>query len=230
MIKRFSVLLLSSVLLVNCSALQDTNNKVKGGAIGTAGGALIGGILGNNLGKGGNSALGAILGGVVGGTAGVIIGNKMDKQAEAIRTAIPGAVVTRAGEGINVTFDAQSGIHFESNQAIVDEKTKVTLAKLADIFKEYPDSNILIEGHTDSDGTAEHNLKLSENRANTIKTKLETLGVPTERLTTSYYGESQPKHSNDTAEGKSKNRRVEVVVVANETLKEEAKAAAKANN
>ncbi|WP_139957949.1 OmpA family protein [Flavicella sediminum] len=226
-LKKGIAFLLITSMLVSCSALQNTNNKQRGGAIGAAGGALIGGILGNNLGNKKNSALGSILGGVIGGAAGVYIGNKMDKQAEAIRTAVPGAEVTRVGEGINVTFDETSGIHFNTNEATVDEQTKTTLLKLAAIFKEYPDSNILVEGHTDSDGSEAYNLELSRKRANAISNHLQGLGVPADRFTTKWYGEVQPKYSNDTAEGKSKNRRVELAVVANETLKKQAKAATK---
>lgn len=210
---------------MSCSTLQNLSNAQKGGAIGASGGAVIGGIIGNNIGNKKNSVLGSILGGVIGGAAGVYIGNKMDKQAEAIRTAVPGAVVTRVGEGINVTFDANSGIHFGSDKATIDETTKTTLTKLAAIFKQYPDSNIIIEGHTDSDGSEAHNLKLSEKRAITVSSYLQGLGIPEIRFTTKWYGEVQPKYSNDTAEGKSKNRRVELAVIANETLKKEAKAA-----
>jgi len=219
--------LVVAMLLVNCSALQNLNNAQKGGAIGASSGAVIGGIIGNNIGNKNNSVLGSILGGVIGGAAGVYIGNKMDKQAEAIRTAVPGAEVTRVGEGINVTFDENSGINFASNQSQINEGTKVTLGKLAAIFKEYPDSNILMEGHTDSDGSEAYNLKLSQKRAISVTSYLENLGIPSIRLTTKWYGEVQPKYTNDTAEGKSKNRRVELAVVANETLKKEAKAAAK---
>lgn len=227
MIKRGIAFVLMTSLLFSCSALQNLNNAQKGGAIGATGGAVIGGIIGNNVGNKNNSVLGSILGGVVGGAAGVYIGNKMDKQAEAIRTAVPGAVVTRVGEGINVTFDENSGIRFASNKADIDANTKETLTKLAAIFKEYPDSNMLIEGHTDSDGSDELNLKLSESRAKTVVSYLEAQGVPSDRFTTKWYGESQPKFDNATAEGKSKNRRVELAVTANETLKKEAAAAAK---
>ena len=227
MIKRGITFLLAVIMMVSCSTLQNLSNAQKGGAIGASGGAVIGGIIGNNIGNKNNSVLGSILGGVIGGAAGVYIGNKMDKQAEAIRTAVPGAVVTRVGEGINVTFDENSGIHFASNQAVIDNETKETLAKLAAIFKEYPDSNIIIEGHTDSDGSEAHNLKLSEKRATTVSSYIEGLGIPALRVTTKWFGEAQPKYSNDTAEGKSKNRRVELAVIANETLKKEAKAATK---
>jgi outer membrane protein OmpA-like peptidoglycan-associated protein len=227
MIKRGIAFVLMTSLLFSCSALQNLNNAQKGGAIGATGGAVIGGIIGNNVGNKNNSVLGSILGGVVGGAAGVYIGNKMDKQAEAIRTAVPGAVVTRVGEGINVTFDENSGIRFASNKADIDANTKETLTKLAAIFKEYPDSNMLIEGHTDSDGSDDLNLRLSESRAKTVVSYLEAQGVPSDRFTTKWYGESQPKFDNATAEGKSKNRRVELAVTANETLKKEAAAAAK---
>ncbi len=208
-------------LLVGCTAVQNANNTQKGAVIGSSGGALIGGIIGNNVGEG-NTALGAIIGAVVGGAAGGYIGNRMDRQAERIEAEIPGAEVERVGEGINVIFSGNDGVFFEPNRSEIQEASTVTLDKLADIFKEYPKSNILVEGHTDSDGSDAHNMSLSHRRAQAVTTYLMAKGISSRRFTTKWYGESQPRESNETATGKAKNRRVELAIIADDDLKEEA--------
>ena len=108
--------LVLSISLTNCKAVQNANNKQKGAVIGVTGGAILGAIIGNNVGKGGNGELGAVIGGVVGGTAGVLIGNKMDKQAQKIEEEIPGAQVESVDDGIVVTFDENSGVYFDNNK------------------------------------------------------------------------------------------------------------------
>ncbi|TDN89365.1 outer membrane protein OmpA-like peptidoglycan-associated protein [Salegentibacter sp. 24] len=221
-INRIFVILFSATLLFSCEATKNANNKQKGAVIGSAGGAVIGGVIGNNTGDG-NTALGAIIGGVVGGAAGAIIGDRMDEQAKEIEQEIPGAEVERVGEGINVTFDESSGVYFDSEQYNINAKSEATLNKLADIFEEYPDSNILIEGHTDNTGSEYYNLTLSKNRAQAVTGFLLNQGLNRERFETKWYGESQPKYDNSTAEGRAKNRRVELAIVASEELKEEAK-------
>ena len=222
-INRMFAILFAATLLFSCEATKNANNKQKGSVIGSAGGAVIGGVVGNNTGDG-NTALGAIIGGVVGGAAGAIIGNRMDEQAKEIEQEIPGAEVERVGEGINVTFD-------ESTEKYnINSKSQATLNKLADIFKEYPDSNILVEGHTDDTGSESYNLTLSKNRAQAVTNYLTSQGLSSGRFDTKWYGEAQPKYDNETAEGRAKNRRVELAIVANEELKEEARKQAEQKN
>lgn len=228
-INKFVALLFAVSLLVGCDATRNANNKQKGAVIGSAGGAVIGGVIGNNTGDG-NTALGAIIGGVVGGTAGAIIGDRMDKQAQRIEEEIPGAEVERVGEGINVTFDESSGVYFDTDKYNINAKSRETLNKLADIFKEYPNSNILVEGHTDSTGSESYNLTLSKNRAQAVTNYLLDQGLSSGRFETKWYGELQPKYDNSTAEGRSKNRRVELAIVANEQMKEEAQRQAENQN
>ncbi|MGY5847304.1 OmpA family protein [Salegentibacter sp. HM20] len=228
-INKFVALLFAVSLLVGCDATRNANNKQKGAVIGSAGGAVIGGVIGNNTGDG-NTALGAIIGGVVGGTAGAIIGDRMDKQAQRIEEEIPGAEVERVGEGINVTFDESSGVYFDTDKYNINAKSRETLNKLADIFKEYPNSNILVEGHTDSTGSESYNLTLSKNRAQAVTNYLLDQGLSRGRFETKWYGELQPKYDNSTAEGRSKNRRVELAIVANEQMKEEAQRQAENQN
>ncbi len=220
-IKNGAVLIMAMSLLVSCNAIKNANNTQKGAVIGASGGAVIGGVIGNNVGKG-NTALGAIIGAVVGGAAGGYIGNRMDKQAERIEEEIPGAEVSRVGEGINVTFTEDAGVYFDTNKTNIKGTSATTLDKLAGIFKEYPNSNILVEGHTDSAGSDEYNWKLSQQRAESVSNYLISQGISAGRFTTKWYGETQPKESNETAEGKAQNRRVELAIIANDALKQEA--------
>ncbi|ASV32772.1 OmpA family protein [Maribacter cobaltidurans] len=214
--------LLAFALVMSCSTVKNANKTQKGAVIGATGGAVIGGVIGNNVGDGNNTALGAILGAAIGGAAGGYIGNRMDRQAERIEEEIPGAEVKRVGEGINVTFNEDAGVYFDTNKSDVKGTSAATLDKLAGIFKEYPKSNILVEGHTDSAGSDEYNMNLSKQRATSVTDYLTMKGIDPSRFTTKWYGENQPVGDNSTAEGKAQNRRVELAIVASEELKEEA--------
>lgn len=218
-----------TLLFTACSTVKKTNNAQRGAVIGTAGGAVIGGVIGNNVGNKNNSVIGAVIGGVIGGVAGGIIGNKMDKQAEKIKTEIPGAQVERVGEGIIVSFPdknpdgSKMGVYFDFNKATITSNSKIALDKLVKIFNEYPETNILVEGHTDDKGTDSYNLSLSQKRADAVGDYLKVQGIMPSRLTIKWYGEDQPKVANDTDEGRAENRRVEFGITANEKMKEEAK-------
>lgn len=218
---RIFTILFAATLLFGCDATRNASNKQKGTVIGASGGAVLGGVVGNQVGDG-NTALGAIIGGVVGGAAGAYIGDRMDKQAQRIEEEIPGAEVERVGEGINVTFDETSGVYFDTEKYNINAASQETLDKLAGIFKEYPGSNILVEGHTDSTGADAYNLTLSKNRAQAVTNYLVQQGVSSGRFNTKWYGETQPKYDNSTVEGRAKNRRVELAIVANEEMIEEA--------
>ncbi|MCF7559695.1 OmpA family protein [Sabulilitoribacter multivorans] len=225
-IKKTGIVLFVFTLVMsftNCKAVQNANNKQKGAVIGATSGAIIGAIIGNNVGKGGNGELGAVIGGVVGGTAGVLIGNKMDKQAQKIEEEIPGAQVERVENGIVVTFDEGSGVYFATNKYNINSNSQTTLNKLIGVFKEFPDTNILVVGHTDSVGDADYNMTLSKNRAYAVTNYLTSSGVSSGRLTTNWFGETQPMHDNSTAEGRAKNRRVNVVILPNDKMIEDAK-------
>ncbi len=214
------VLLLS---LTNCKVTQNANNKQKGAVIGATSGAVLGAILGNNVGKGGKSELGAVIGGVVGGTAGVLIGAKMDKQAQEIEEEIPGATVERVDDSIVITFDENSGVYFATNKFDINGSSQETLDKLVGVFREHDQTNILVVGHTDSSGAEDYNLTLSKNRANAVSSYLASHGVSNARITTKWFGETQPTHDNSTSEGRAKNRRVNIAVLPNEEMIEEAK-------
>lgn len=222
--KFLSLALILSLLFgfTACEATKNANNKQKGAVIGAAGGAIIGAIIGNNVGSGNNSELGAVIGGVVGGTAGVLIGKRMDEQAKKIETEVPGAEVERVDNGIVVTFDENSGVYFDTNKSNINVKSQQTLDKLAKVFIDFPDTNILVVGHTDSTGSEEYNMALSEKRAKSVTSYLINDGIASSRFETLWYGETQPKYDNSTAEGRAKNRRVNVAIVPNEKMKKEA--------
>jgi len=224
--KKTAILLFSIIMafsFINCKSVKNANNKQKGGVIGATGGAILGAIIGNNVGKGGNGELGAVIGGVIGGGAGVLIGNKMDKQAQKIEEEIPGAQVERVDDGIVLTFDENSGVHFDTGKYGVTPDSKEILNKLANVFSEYPNTNILVVGHTDSVGAEASNMTLSKNRANAVTSYLQGKGLNAGRFTTNWFGESKPTHDNATAEGRAKNRRVNVAIVPNEKMIEDAK-------
>ncbi len=212
--------------MTSCESVKNTNNTQRGVAIGAASGAVIGGVLGNNVGKGGNTALGAIIGGVVGGAAGGLIGNRMDKQAQKIDEALPGADVERVGEGIKLTLNENS-VNFDLNKSSLTAKAKSNLDRLVPVFNEYPDTDIQIFGYTDSSGADDYNLRLSEQRAASVKSYLTSKGLKASRFNTIGRGEADPIADNSTAAGMSKNRRVEFAITANEKMVQDAQREAK---
>lgn len=214
--KALCILLLALIVVWSCGCASMTARD-KGLVIGGATGAVLGGIIGD---KAGNTAAGAILGAVVGGATGAVIGNYMDKQAEEMQRDLEGAKVERIGEGIKITF--ASGILFDVGKADLRPAAQQNLGEMAAILIKYEDTNILIEGHTDSDGAEDYNLQLSERRARAVQSYLAQNGVMNARMSIMGYGESQPVADNVTAEGKQANRRVEVAVMANEKLKKAA--------
>ena len=205
----------TALVLGGCNA----SKGVKGGAIGAGAGAGVGAVIGNQFGDHG-TAVGAIIGAAVGGTAGALIGNKMDKQAEELRNDMEGATVERVGEGIKITFD--SGLLFGVDQSSLSATAQSNLTELATTLNKYEDTEVLIEGHTDSSGPDEYNMKLSKERAKSVQTFLANKGVKNGRMTTVGYGETQPIADNTTADGMSKNRRVEVAIYANKKMQKAA--------
>lgn len=210
-------LLSSSLIFSGCKSL---NNTTKGAAIGTIAGAAVGAGVGKLL---GNTAVGAIAGAAVGGTTGALIGKKMDKQAAELEAQLGNnAEVERIGEGIKVTFE--SGILFQTGKAELNVSSKEALTKFAKTLIEYPDTDVMIYGHTDITGSDAINQPLSENRANAVKRFLVSEGVAGSRITTQGMGSSAPVASNDTDAGRQQNRRVEIAITANEDMMKKAQA------
>ena len=194
----------------------------KGGLLGAGGGAILGGVVGGLIGGGRGTAAGAILGAAVGGGTGAIIGRRMDKQAAELQRDMANAKVERVGEGIKITFD--SGILFDTNSSALRAASQSDISKLAATLQKYPDTNVLVEGHTDNTGTDAINQPLSEQRAQSVANALQSQSVASSRITTKGYGSTQPVADNSTAEGKQANGRVEVAIYANEKMKKAAEA------
>lgn len=211
--RKFGVILLVALLLPGLFACN-WSRRDKGTAIGAGAGAVIGGVIGD---KAGNTAAGAILGAVIGGAAGAYIGNYMDKQAEEMERDIEGARIERIGEGIKITFD--SGILFDVSKSDLRSASKENLTNLARILNKYQDTEVMIVGHTDSDGSSDYNLNLSMHRAQSVSSYLAIQAVAENRFRVMGYGEDQPVADNSTPEGKQANRRVEIAIFANDKLK-----------
>ena len=216
-----SGVLIATLLFAGCKTMNKTQ---KGAVIGTAGGAAAGAVIGKAA---GNTALGAIIGATVGGVTGAVIGRKMDKQAEEIKKEVPDAEVVRVGEGIVIEFKSQILFGFDQSNLTADARTN--LDKLVTILKKYPDTDIEVQGHTDSKGTTRYNEELSERRASAVSYYLADKGITPSRLKIKGFGETLPKYSNSTEEGQAQNRRVEFLISANEKMKAEAAKEAEKN-
>jgi outer membrane protein OmpA-like peptidoglycan-associated protein len=209
-----AVVLSAAFLFTGCASWNKTQ---KGAAIGTASGGAAGAVIGR---ASGNTALGAIIGAAAGGATGAIIGRQMDKQAEEIAKTVPDAKVERVGEGIVVEFSSNILFGFDESNLSADAKTN--LDKLVVVLNGYPDTDIEVQGHTDSKGSEAYNQTLSEQRAGAVSGYLSGKGITNNRLTIKGFGETLPKYSNDTSEGQTQNRRVEFMITANEKMKAEA--------
>ena len=215
--KLIPVLLLSmAVLLSGCGA----SNLLKGTGIGVGAGAGVGAGIGALA---GNTGLGAIIGAAVGGTAGALIGKKMDKQKKELEESLPDATIETVhnGEAIKVTFD--SGILYATNSSTLGNASKSALRNLATSLKDNRDTNIKIVGYTDNTGRVDYNQILSEKRAKSVYDYLIEQGISTDRMVYEGRGVHDPVADNSTAEGRSLNRRVEILIMANEQMIEDAR-------
>jgi outer membrane protein OmpA-like peptidoglycan-associated protein len=199
------------------AACHMTNKTQKGAGIGAGAGGTVGAIIGKSA---GNTALGALIGGAVGGTAGAFIGKSMDKQAEELKQNVPGATVTRMGEGIIVKFN--SGLLFSAGSARLTPDAQTNLKNLATSLEQNIATNVIIIGHSDNTGTPQQNMDISLKRAQAVKDYLASKDVDPARITTFGKGETEPIADNLTEAGRAQNRRVEVVIIASERMKNQA--------
>lgn len=207
-----SILVVLGLLVGGCSSLSNTE---KGAVIGTGAGAAAGAAVGKAA---GGTAEGAIIGAAVGGTAGAVIGQRMDKKAEELDKELEDAEVERVGEGIKVTFD--SGLLFDFDSAALRTAAERDLAEFANSMEEFDEARVLIVGHTDSKGPEAYNRDLSERRAASAADYIMEQGIGSSRLNTAGRGETEPVATNETAEGRQQNRRVEVAIYASEEYRQ----------
>jgi outer membrane protein OmpA-like peptidoglycan-associated protein len=214
-----SLLLCVAIIFSGCNA----SNTVKGTGIGAGGGAALGAGIGALINGGKGAAWGAGVGAVVGGAAGALIGNKMDKQKKELE-AIKDAQVESINDGqaIKVTFD--SGILFATNSSTLNTASKNSLTQFANSLKANPDTDVEIYGHTDSTGSDKINIPLSKERATSVEKYLATQGITSSRMVTDGYGSSQPVADNSTTTGRTQNRRVEIFILPNAKMLQEAQA------
>ncbi|MFQ5511478.1 MAG: OmpA family protein [Candidatus Krumholzibacteriia bacterium] len=192
-----------------CSA----SRTKKGAGIGAAAGAAIGAIVSDDKAKG------AVIGGAAGAVGGGVVGHYMDKQAEEL-ARIEGAKTERIGDEIRVTFE--SAILFDFDSAMLKAGSQTQIEQMAAVLVKYPDTDLIISGHTDAEGDESYNQKLSERRALSVRNYFVDSGVVPSRLETIGYGELRPVASNADDQGRAENRRVEIEIRANDDLRERA--------
>jgi outer membrane protein OmpA-like peptidoglycan-associated protein len=199
--------------LAGCATMSNTE---KGAATGAGAGGAIGAIIGRQT---GNTARGAIIGAVVGGAAGAVIGRRMDQQAREIEQSVPAAEVERVGEGIAVTFESGVLFPFDSDQVL--PAGRENLRQLANSLRNYPGTEVLIVGHTDSQGSDDYNMRLSYRRAESARAFLAGQGIDGSRIRVEGRGEMEPVADNSTDAGRARNRRVEIAIFASEEYRDQ---------
>ena len=218
MLRKGFILILIALFAFACATTDtadtdtndDPNRRTKRGAlIGAVVGGVAGAVIGN---QSGNERTGAAVGAVTGAAVGAAVGRRMDKQEQELRQ-IEGVEVTRPSEG-EISVRLTSDILFDHNSAALRATSRETLNELAANFARYPDNMVIIEGHTDSTGSEQYNQRLSEQRAANVADYLIERGVAARNVTVYGFGELRPKATNETADGRQLNRRVEIHIRA----------------
>lgn len=215
-LKPISTITLASIMALSFSGCADMTRAQKGALMGALGAATVGGLIGS---KSGDAGKGALIGGAVGAIGGAVIGNYMDKQAKELERV---AETRRVDDGVVVTM--KDKILFDIGQATLKPESRASLQKIGGVLAKYEKTDITIAGHTDSTGSLSTNQTLSERRAQAVRDYLNTQNVDTSRLKITGFGPGAPIASNDTAEGRSQNRRVEIHIAPSDVLVQEAKA------
>jgi outer membrane protein OmpA-like peptidoglycan-associated protein len=214
--RKFTVALAALTVSTGMTGCASMNNTERGAAAGAGAGGAIGAIIGRQT---GNTARGAIIGAVVGGAAGAVIGRRMDRQAEQLESTLPAADVERVGEGIAVTFESGVLYPFDSDQIL--PAGRENLRQLANSLRQYPETEVLIVGHTDSQGADDYNMRLSFRRAEAARAYLSAQGIDASRIRVEGRGEMEPVADNSTESGRAQNRRVEVAIFASEEYRQQ---------
>ncbi|ATG76238.1 OmpA family protein [Pseudoalteromonas sp. B131b] len=194
-----------AVLLSGC----EMNNAGKGAAIGAAAGGVLGKATSNHKDKR------FFIGAAIGALAGAAVGDYMDKQEEAFRDELAGSGVEVVREGDNLRLVMPSNITFATDQSYISSGFNDTLNAIANVMNKYEKTYLSVEGHTDSTGKDSYNMNLSRERAQSVKDYLVNQQIMAARISTKGYGETRPIATNDSANGRAQNRRVEIQIVPN---------------
>ncbi|MBF0264202.1 MAG: OmpA family protein [Gammaproteobacteria bacterium] len=198
-----------ALTLVGC-ATDDPNRRAKTGA---AIGALTGAVLGHQI----NHKSGRFVGAIAGAALGGMTGDYMDKQQQDFERELEQEQVNhdiqiRRLENENLKIDISSEVSFDFNKTVINPSFQVPLNKVAAILNKYNQTNITVIGHTDSIGSEQYNLSLSEKRARSVVNYLIEQGVSPYRLKAIGMGEQSPRATNQTEAGRQLNRRVEILI------------------
>ena len=206
--KLLTIFMLSLLLVVSCTTAPDGTKKVSKTGIGAGIGAAAGAAIGQIIGK---DTKGTVIGTAGGAAVGAAIGNIFDRQEKELKDKLKGSgvAVERTGQG-EIKLVAPENITFDTNSSIIKPRFENSLDKVAEVLLKYPESDIIISGHTDSTGND------SRNRASSVASYLISKGVRSSRINSVGYGSRQPIASNSTESGRAENRRVEIKVVAKE--------------
>jgi outer membrane protein OmpA-like peptidoglycan-associated protein len=206
---QITALALGSLLLAGCASTgnPDTAKTRSGAAIGAGIGAVIGLLSKGD--KFDNAAIGA----AIGGLGGAAIGNYQDQQERKLRAQLANTGVEVQRVGNNITLDMPGGVTFATNSADINANFYTVLDQVATTLGEFNQTVIEVAGHTDSTGARTYNMTLSERRAGSVVSYLSGRGVARERMIAVGAGPDHPVDTNETAEGRAQNRRVEITIV-----------------
>lgn len=208
--KTIIIVAIVSIVAASCISSEDPNKRTKqGAAVGAAAGAVVGTIVGHQNDEKGE---GAVIGAAAGAGIGALIGRRMDKQQQELEK-LEGVEVTRTAED-QIDIAIKNEILFDVDSSQLRPRAKSTLEEIAEVFREYPDTNLRVEGHADSTGSDGYNQRLSDRRAESVSNYLVMQGVSGSRIDAIGFGENEPRASNATADGRQLNRRVEIRIKA----------------
>ena len=212
--KILAIVMLLVLVAISCTTAADGTRKISKTGIGTGIGAAAGAVIGQAIGK---DTKGTLIGTAGGAAVGALIGNIFDRQEKELRNKLKGTGVDvkRTGEG-EIKLTAPENITFDINSYVIKPQFRNTLDSVATVLNTYPDSTIVVSGHTDTTGNDTINNPLSVNRASSVESYLESQGISSSRITSRGFGSKQPIASNATEAGRAQNRRVEIAIIANQ--------------
>ncbi len=201
-----------TALVAGCTTVNpytgqtQTSKATWGSAIGAVSGALIGST---------QSSEGALIGALAGGAVGGGVGYYLDAQAAELRAELVSTGVQVVEDKDSIRLIMPGNITFKTDSADINASFYPVLNSVAKVLKKYDNSTLMVSGHTDSTGSAEYNLNLSRQRAQSVASYLEGQGIKSSRFEVLGMGSSNPIASNANANGRAQNRRVELKIIPN---------------